>query len=405
MLDTKRIKQDFPILYDEKICYLDNAATSQKPRQVIESIENYYFSQNANPHRSAHSLGQAATEAFENSRHKIRKFIGAKSDSEIIFTKSATESLNIIANGIGKKFLRPGNEVLISIQEHHANLIPWQFACKRSSSKLVYAYLNEDLSLNCEELLSMINKNTKVISLTQASNVTGSITDLYSLIKDIRKRTNAVVIVDGCQSLPHIKVDVAEMDCDFFVASGHKLLAPMGIGLLYGKFEVLNQLCPHLFGGDMIEYVFEQEASFLDAPFKFEAGTQNVSGAVGFASAIDYLEKLGMDNVHKHETELIDYAYEKFSRMKDILLYTTRKDKTAVLSFNDDNAHPHDIATILDSEGIMIRSGHHCAQPLHRYLKRPFSARASFYIYNSLDDVDRLIEGMQKVRRILKLGT
>lgn len=405
MLDIKKIKQDFPILNDNKICYLDSAATSQKPRSVIEAVEKYYFTQNANPHRSAHSLGQRATDAFENARHKLKGFIGAKSNSEIVFTKSATESLNIIANGIGKKFLRPGDEVLISIQEHHANLIPWQFACKRSSSKLVYTYLNEDMSLNCNELLSKLNKNTKVVSLTQASNVTGSITDLYSLIKDIRKKCDAIIVVDGCQSLPHMKIDVTEMDCDFFAASGHKLLAPMGIGLLYGKLDRLNKLCPFLFGGDMIEYVFEQEASFLDAPFKFEAGTQNVSGAVGFASAIDYLEKIGMNNIHKHEKEIIDYAYEKFSSMKDILLYTAKGEKTAILSFNIDGAHPHDIATILDSEAIMIRSGHHCAQPLHRYLKRPFSARASFYIYNDLADVDRLIDGIKKVRQVLKLGT
>lgn len=404
MLDANKVKKDFPLLSDPSIVYLDNAATTQKPKQVIDAITEYYARHNANPHRSAHRLGILSTEAFESARKTVQNFIGAKSSEEIVFTKSTTESLNLLGNILGKE-LKSGDEILITIQEHHANLVTWQECAKCAGAKLVYAYLNEDLTLNQSDLLSKVNKNTKIVSFTQASNVTGAICDCYSLIRDIRKKTDATIIVDGAQSLPHMQVNVNDMDCDFFVASGHKLLAPMGIGLLYGKAEKLNTLSPFLFGGDMIEYVYEQNASYLSSPFKYEAGTQNVCGAVGFARAIDYLNSIGMEAVHSHEKELIDYAFERFSAMQDVTLYTSPKEKTAVLSFNLEGAHPHDIATILDAEGVMIRSGHHCAQPLHRYLKKPFSARASFYIYNTLEDVDKLIESIQKVRKVLKLGT
>lgn len=402
MFDIDKIKKDFPIL--EGIHYLDSAATTQKPLVVLDAVRDYYLHENANPHRSAHKLGNAATEAIENSRKVIADFINAK-PNELVFTKSTTESLNLISHCLEYSEVKAGDEILITIAEHHANLITWQQVAQNTGAKLVYAYLNDDVTLNVDEFLSKINSKTRVVAFNQASNVTGSITDAKALIKEIRAKSSAYIVVDGAQSMPHMKVDVKDMDCDFFVASGHKMLAPMGIGIMYGKEEIINKLHPFLFGGDMIEYVFEDSASFLDSPFRYEAGTQNVGGAVGFAAAIKYLEQIGMENVYNHEKELIDYAYNEFKKMDDIILYTTPKKKSGVLSFNIEGAHPHDIATILDSKNVMIRSGHHCAQPLHRYLKKPFSARASFYIYNDKKDVDALIEGVQYVREVLKLGT
>lgn len=403
-MNVKAIRKDFPIL-DGDITYLDNAATTQKPTLVLDALATYYRTQNANPHRSAHRLGMAATDAFEGARARVARFISAKKPEEIIFTKSTTEGLNLLSTVLGRDVLQAGDEILTTIESHHTNCVNWQAVAKKTGAKLIYGYLNQDRTLDWEGFLGNITKKTKVVSFTHASNVTGAITDAKRLIEEIRKRSDALIIVDGAQSLPHMKVDVVDMDCDFFVASGHKLLAPMGIGFLYGKEEKVNLLAPFLYGGDMIEYVYEQEASFLDSPFRFEAGTQNVGGAVAMAAAMDYLEAIGMDAIQAHEKKLIDYAYEKFSAMEDVTLYTTPAEKTAVLSFNLKEAHPHDIATILDSKGIMIRSGHHCAQPLHRYLGRPFSARASFYIYNDMEDVDKLVQAMDRVREVLHLGS
>ncbi len=402
MLHLQDIIKDFPIL--DGIHYLDSAATSQKPKEVLDAVVYYYLSSNANPHRSAHRLGSLATDAYENSRKVVADFINAK-PNEIVFTKSATESLNLLSTVIGRDLLKADDEIVTGIESHHSNCVNWQAIAKKNNAKLIYAYL-KNFSLDVDELLSKINEKTKVVALTHASNVTGAIIDLKTIIADIRKKSDALIIVDGTQSMPHMRVDVKDLDADFYVASGHKMLAPMGIGLLYGKEELLNKLNPFHYGGDMIEYVFEQEASFLDSPQRFEAGTQNVGGAVGFAAAIEYLKKIGMENIEKHEKELIDYAYDKFIDIEGIQLYTTPlKTRTAVLAFNIDGAHPHDIATILDSKKIMIRSGHHCAQPLHRYLGRPFSARASFYLYNTKEDVDALVDGIDYVKEVLKLGT
>lgn len=403
-LNPIEIKKDFPIL-TEGIHYLDNTATTQKPAQVIDSLVEYYKTENANPHRSAHRLGQMATESYENARDTVRRFINAKRVEEVVFTKNATESLNILTNSF-LYTLKPGDEILITIAEHHANFVNWQEVAKKTGAKLVISYLNEDRSLNADELLGKINKNTKVVSFQEASNVTGYIVDAKALIKEIREKCDATIIVDGSQSVPNKRTDVSEMDCDFFVFSGHKLLAPMGIGVLYGKLEKLNKLPALLYGGDMIEYVYENEATYLEAPFRFEGGTQNVGGAVGLARAIQYLENIGMDNIHQYEIEIANRAYEKLSNIEGLNLYTTSNEsRTAVLSFNIEGAHPHDIATILDSKGIMIRSGHHCAQPLHRYLGRPFSARASFYIYNTMDEIDELVKGIEHVKEVLQLGT
>lgn len=398
-----KIKEDFPILKGG-VHYLDNAATTQKPRQVIEAINNYYFNENANPHRSAHRLGTLATEAYESARETVRRFIGAKSVDEVVFTKAATESLNILSNAFLYR-LKENDEILITIAEHHANFVNWQEVAKKTGAKLNIAYLNDDRSMNTEELLSKISPNTKVVSFQEASNVTGYLVDAKALIKKIREKTDATIIVDGSQSVPNKKTNVVDMDCDFFVFSGHKLLGPMGIGVLYGKKEKLNELPALLFGGDMIEYVYEDKATYLEAPARFEGGTQNVGGAVGLEAAILYLEKIGMDNIHNYEKEIANKAFERLKKIEGLSLYTTEdENRTAVLSFNLEGAHPHDIATILDSKGICVRSGHHCAQPLHRYLGRPFSARASFYIYNTMDEVEELAKGIEYVKEVLKLG-
>ena len=404
MLDAKQIKKDFPIL-TEGAHYLDSAATTQKPQAVLDAVMDYYKSANANPHRSAHKLGQAATESYENARATVAKFINAKSEREIVFTKNATESLNILSNYFMRK-LQEGDEILITIAEHHANFVNWQEVAKATGAKLVIGYLNDKRELNTDEFLSKVNAKTKVVSFQEASNVTGYITDAKKLIKEIRNKSDATIIVDGSQSVPHKKTDVVDMDCDFLAFSGHKMLAPMGIGVLYGKEEKLNELSPLLYGGDMIEYVYETHATYLDAPACFEAGTQNVGAAVGLAAAIDYLNAIGMDQVHAYEDHLAEIAYNKLSAIDGVKMYTAdSKDRLAVMSFNIADAHPHDIATILDTRGVMIRSGHHCAQPLHRYLGRPFSARASFYIYNTEDEIDKLVEAIEYVKEVLKIGS
>lgn len=404
MLDARQIKKDFPIL-TEGAHYLDSAATTQKPQAVLDAVMDYYKSANANPHRSAHKFGQAATEAYENARATVAKFINAKSEREIVFTKNATESLNILSNYF-MRTLKDGDEILITIAEHHANFVNWQEVAKATGAKLVIGYLNDKRELDADEFLSKVNAKTKVVSFQEASNVTGYITDAKKLIKEIRAKSDATIIVDGSQSVPHKKTDVVDMDCDFLAFSGHKMLAPMGIGVLYGKEEKLNELSPLLYGGDMIEYVYETHATYLDAPARFEAGTQNVGAAVGLAAAIDYLNAIGMDQVHAYEDHLAEIAYNKLSAIDGVQMYTAdSKDRLAVMSFNIADAHPHDIATILDTRGVMVRSGHHCAQPLHRYLGRPFSARASFYIYNTEDEIDKLVEAIQYVKEVLKIGS
>lgn len=404
MLDARQIKKDFPIL-TEGAHYLDSAATTQKPQAVLDAVMDYYKSANANPHRSAHKFGQAATDSYENARATVAKFINAKSEREIVFTKNATESLNILSNYF-MRTLKEGDEILITIAEHHANFVNWQEVAKATGAKLVIGYLNDKRELDIDEFLSKVNAKTKVVSFQEASNVTGYITDAKKLIKEIRNKSDATIIVDGSQSVPHKKTDVVDMDCDFLAFSGHKMLAPMGIGVLYGKEEKLNELSPLLYGGDMIEYVYETHATYLDAPACFEAGTQNVGAAVGLAAAIDYLNAIGMDQVHAYEDHLAEIAYNKLSAIDGVQMYTAdSKDRLAVMSFNIADAHPHDIATILDTRGVMIRSGHHCAQPLHRYLGRPFSARASFYIYNTEDEIDKLVEAIQYVKEVLKIGS
>ena len=396
-MDSRGIKKDFPILENKDIVYLDSSATTQKPIQVINAIEDYYKRYNANPHRGAYSLSIEATEEYENVRSKIAKFINARYSEEIIFSKNATESLNLIAYSYGMDNLKKDDEVVLSIMEHHSNLVPWQKVTKLTESKLNYMYINENYEISDEEIETKITDKTKVVGIMHISNVLGTINDIKKIIKYAHKK-GAIVIVDATQSIQHMSIDVQELDADFLVFSGHKMMAPLGIGVLYGKKELLNKMNPFLMGGDMIEYVYEQETTYAPLPNKFEAGTQNVEGVIGLGAAIDYIEKLGYDNIQKIEKELLDYAMDKLSELDYLELYVTpnRKNHSGVISFNIKGVHPHDVASILDSEGVCVRSGNHCAQPLLRYMGMDSTCRASFYIYNTKEDVDMLVTALNK---------
>ena len=402
-MNTEQIKKDFPLLENENITYLDSGATTQKPIQVIKAVEEFYQKYNANPHRGAYSLSVEATEQYENTRTKIAKFINAKHREEIIFSKNATESLNLIAYSYGLDNLKKDDEVVISIMEHHSNLVPWQKMTKQTGSKLKYMYVNENYEITDEEIENKITDKTKIVGITHVSNVLGTINNVKKIIKYAHKK-GAVVIVDASQSIPHMKIDVQDLDADFLVFSGHKMLAPLGIGVLYGKREILNKMTPFLMGGDMIEYVYEQETTFAPLPNKFEAGTQNVEGVIGLGAAIDYIENLGYDKIQEIEHEVISYARQELSKLDYLTLYTTTNEEnhSSVISFNIKGVHPHDVASILDSEGVCVRSGNHCAQPLMRFLGVDSTCRASFYIYNTKDDVDKLVKALDKAYNMFK---
>lgn len=397
------IKKDFPLLENENITYLDSGATTQKPIQVIKAVEEFYQKYNANPHRGAYSLSVEATEQYENTRTKIAKFINAKHREEIIFSKNATESLNLIAYSYGLDNLKKDDEVVISIMEHHSNLVPWQKMTKQTGSKLNYMYINKNYEITDEEIESKITDKTKIVGITHVSNVLGTINNVKKIIKYAHKK-GAVVIVDASQSIPHTKIDVQDLDADFLVFSGHKMLAPLGIGVLYGKRELLNKMTPFLMGGDMIEYVYEQDTTFAPLPNKFEAGTQNVEGVIGLGAAIDYIENLGYDKIQEIEHEVLSYARQELSKLDYLTLYTTPNEEnhSSVISFNIKEVHPHDVASILDSEGVCVRSGNHCAQPLMRFLGIDSTCRASFYIYNTKDDVDKLVKALDKAYNMFK---
>lgn len=407
---SNNMKADFPtldqIVNGHPLVYLDNAATTQKPISVIKAVEDYYRNDNANPHRGTYTLSMKATEIYENARVLVKNFIGAKKPSEIIFTKNATESLNLLAYSYGMHFIKEGDEIVISIAEHHSNLVPWQQVAKVKGATLKYLYLNEEGIIPEEEIAEKITERTKIVSVTQVSNVLGTIQPLEQIIQKAHS-VGAIAVVDAAQSLPHQRVNVTELDADFIVFSGHKMLAPMGIGVLYGKEELLNKMPPFLCGGDMIEYVTEQDTTFAPLPYKFEGGTQNVGGAAGLAAAIQYLDAFGMDRILQIEKELVSYAMDKLSQIPHIILYGTKDitKKAGVLSFNVEDVHPHDVATILDASGVAIRAGHHCAEPLMRYMKVNATCRASFYLYNSKEDVDRLAQALANTRRWLGYGS
>ena len=396
-------KDEFPILQERKISYLDSGATTQKPQCVIDAIESYYKECNANPHRGAYSLSIEATEKYESTREKIAKFINAKNREEIIFSKNATESLNLIAYSYGLDNLKKDDEVVLSIMEHHSNLVPWQYVTKKTNSKLKFMYINKDYELSKEEIESKITDKTKVVGITHVSNVLGTINNVKEIIKYAHKK-GAIVIVDASQSIPHMKIDVQDLDADFLVFSGHKMFAPLGIGVLYGKKELLNKMTPFLMGGDMIEYVYEQNTTFAPLPNKFEAGTQNVEGVIGLGAAIDYIEKIGYKEIQNVEEAITKYAVNELSKLDFLEIYITPhlKNHSSVISFNIKGVHPHDVASILDSNGVCVRSGNHCAQPLLRYLGMDSTCRASFSIYNTKEDVDNLVEALKKAYKMFE---
>ena len=396
-------KDEFPILQERKISYLDSGATTQKPQCVIDAIESYYKECNANPHRGAYSLSIEATEKYESTREKIAKFINARNREEIIFSKNATESLNLIAYSYGLDNLKKDDEIVLSIMEHHSNLVPWQYVTKKTNSKLKFMYINKDYELSKEEIESKITDKTKVVGITHVSNVLGTINNVKKIIKYAHKK-GAVVIVDASQSIPHMKIDVQDLDADFLVFSGHKMFAPLGIGVLYGKKELLNKMTPFLMGGDMIEYVYEQNTTFAPLPNKFEAGTQNVEGVIGLGSAIDYIEKIGYKEIQNVEEAITKYAVNELSKLDFLELYITPhlENHSTVISFNIKGVHPHDVASILDSNGVCVRSGNHCAQPLLRYLGIDSTCRASFSIYNTKEDVDNLVEALKKAYKMFE---
>ena len=402
-MNLQEIRKDFPILENNNIVYLDSGATTQKPIQVIKAIEEFYKKYNANPHRGAYSLSVEATEVYENTRSKIAKFINARYKEEIIFSKNATESLNLIAYSYGMENLKENDEVVISIMEHHSNLVPWQKVCNKTKSKLKYMYINDEFEISDEEIESKITDKTKIVSITHVSNVLGTINNVQKIIKYAHKK-GAIVIVDASQSIPHMKIDVQALDTDFLVFSGHKMLAPLGIGVLYGKREFLNKMNPFIMGGDMIEYVHEQETTFAPLPNKFEAGTQNIEGVIGLGAAIDYIENLGYENIQKMEEEIVSYAREELSKLDYIELYLTpnKLNHSGVISFNIKGVHPHDVASILDSNGVCVRSGNHCAQPLMRFLGVDSTCRASFCFYNTKEEVNKLVEALNKSYEMFK---
>lgn len=397
MLDTETLKKDFKILdqvvNDEPLVYLDNAATTQKPQAVLEVLRAYYETDNANVHRGVHTLAERATAAYENSREKVRAFIRAKSTKEVLFTRGTTTGLNWVAN-FAKEVLQPGDQVLISIMEHHSNVIPWQEACRATGAELVYVYL-KDGQLDMADLKAKLNDRTKFVSMAQASNVLGCLNPVKE-IASLAHQAGAYMVVDGAQSAPHMPINVQDLDCDFFAFSGHKMLGPTGIGVLYGKEEVLNLMPPIEFGGEMIDFVYEQEANWKELPWKFEAGTPNIAGSIALGAALDYLDKIGMEAVHAHEQELVAYVLPKLQTIKGLTIYGPEdpNQHTAVIAFNLDGVHPHDLATALDYEGVAVRAGHHCTQPLINHLGIHSAARASFYLYNSKEDCDKLVQAI-----------
>ena len=410
MIETEDFRKDFPLLRQQMngrpIVYLDNGATTQKPESMIRAMCGYYGGCNANPHRGAYALSVEATDIYETARERVRRFIGAREAREIIFTKNATEALNLVAYSYGLSQIGVGDEIVLTIAEHHSNLVPWQRVAKAKGAVLKYIYLEKDGNLSETDIAEKITKKTKLVAITHVSNVLGLVNPVRR-VADRAHAAGAVVVVDGSQSVPHIAADVEALGADFFAFSGHKLLAPMGVGVLYGRAALLEEMPPFLSGGDMIEYVEEQESTYAELPAKFEAGTQNVGGAAGLTAAIDYLENLTFARVRAVEDDLLAYALPRLRALPWIELYgcdSGKGNKTGIVTFNVKDVHPHDVATILDSEGVAIRAGHHCAQPLMKYLGQAATCRASFYFYNTRADVDRWLDALEKVREVMRVG-
>lgn len=397
---NKELRNHFPLLDQEinghPLVYLDSAATSQKPRQVIETISKYYSFDNSNVHRGVHSLGNRATEGYEGAREKVRKFINAKSTEEVIFMRGTTTALNMVAQSYGRANVNEGDEIVITYMEHHSNIIPWQQLAKQKGAVLKYVDLEEDGTLSLEKVREAITERTKIVSIMYVSNVMGTMNPIKE-ITEIAHAHGAVMVVDGAQAAPHLKLDVQKLDCDFLAFSGHKMCGPTGIGVLYGKKDLLNNMEPVEFGGEMIDFVGLYESTWKELPWKFEGGTPIIAGAIGLAAAIDFLEEIGLDHIERHEHELAGYAMDQMSKIDGLTIYgpVDPKKRAGIVTFNLNDVHPHDVATVLDMNGIAVRAGHHCAQPLMKWLDVSATARASFYLYNTEEDVDRLVEGLR----------
>jgi cysteine desulfurase/selenocysteine lyase len=404
-INVSRVREDFPILKrrvnGKPLVYFDNAATSQKPTVVIETINNYYRNVNANIHRGIHKLAEEATLAHEEAREKVAKFINANRTEEIVFCRNATEAINLVAYSWGRANIRSGDKIVLSIMEHHSNIVPWQLLAQEKNAKIEFIKIDAEGALIQDEIQDMIDEKTRLVCVTHASTVLGTVNPVSEIAKTAHKH-GAIVLVDAAQSVPHMRVNVKEMDCDFMAFSGHKMLGPTGIGVLYGKTRHLESMPPFLGGGEMIREVHTTGATWKELPYKYEAGTPNIAGAIGLGAAIDYLRKIGMENVHEHEKEITAYALSRMSQIEGLVVYGPRdvKNRVGVVSFNLGDIHAHDLASIMDEEGVAIRSGHHCAQPLMEFLNIPAASRASFYVYNTREEVDVFINVLEKARKL-----
>jgi cysteine desulfurase/selenocysteine lyase len=400
-MNAGELRKLFPILHQEvngrPLVYLDSAATSQKPQSVIDAIKKYYQYANSNVHRGVHTLGTRATDAYEGARERVARFLGAAHPEEIVFTKGTTAALNLVATSYARANLREGDEIVISVMEHHANLIPWQQAARATGAVLKYVPLSEDGTISVEALRQTVTDRTKIVSLAYVSNVLGTVNPVKEAA-DIAHAHGAIMVVDGAQSTPHLKVNVQELGCDFYAFSSHKMCGPTGIGALYGKKELLNRMEPVEYGGEMIEVVDLYEATWKEAPWRFEGGTPHIAGAAGLAAAINFLEEIGMDAIAEHDRRLTAYALERLSEVEGVTIYGPREGRMGAVTFNLAEVHPHDVATVLDAEGVAIRAGHHCCQPLMRWLKVTATARASFYLYNTEEDIDQLVKALIKAK-------
>ncbi|MBD8016333.1 cysteine desulfurase [Microbacterium sp. APC 3898] len=400
---NQEIKSYFPILNQEinghPLVYLDSAATSQKPVQVIEAMKNYYEFDNANVHRGVHTLGNRATEKYEGARDKVRKFINANSTEEIIFLRGTTTAINLVAQSYGRANVNEGDEIVITYMEHHSNIIPWQQLAKERGAILKYVELEKDGTISLEQVRAAVTERTKIVSMVYVSNVLGTMNPVKE-VAQIAHENGAVMVVDGAQAAPHLKIDVQQLDCDFFAFSGHKMCGPTGIGVLYGKKELLNNMEPVEFGGEMIDFVGLYDSTWKELPWKFEGGTPIIAGAVGLGAAIDFLNEIGLNEIEKHEHQMAAYAMDKMGGIEGLEIYgpADPQHRAGIVTFNLNDVHPHDVATVLDMSGIAVRAGHHCAQPLMKWLEVTATARASFYLYNSESDVDRLVEGLRSAK-------
>lgn len=406
-MNIHAIREQFPILHQEinghPLVYLDSAASSQKPRSVIDAVRNYYELDHANVHRGVHSLGSRATDAYEGAREKVARFIHAPSAEQIVFTRGTTTALNLVASSYARAVCQEGDEIVITPMEHHSNLIPWQQVAKATGATLKFIPLQPDGTITLEDAEATITDRTKIVSVTYVSNVLGCVNPIKQLA-ELAHRKGAVIVVDGAQSTPHMKVDVQDLDVDFYAFSGHKMCGPTGIGALYGRRSLLENMEPIEYGGEMIDFVELYESTWKDIPYRFEGGTPIIAGAVGLGAAIDFLEQIGMDAIDQHEKQLTKYAYDVLSNIDGLTIYGPEQNRVGLVTFNIDDVHPHDVATVLDTKGIAIRAGHHCCQPLMRWLNVSATARASFYIYNTTDEIDRLADALIQTKEFFGYG-